>query len=220
MSENIEQMLQGEIREQKRTASGALHRASRTRRHETVRTPSENLTGFEKRLVVYPGVLHITTIGEIQLMDILERILKGEIPPRNDFDALDFKDAQKAAAELRRLHKNQEILDAWKCSPATVSSFFGKYEVVRIRGNNVLVGPAAVEHLDKLRSDKHPKTPEVTETAAPVQPQPVGRESYLVNIDRQFTTSELVNFIERLGMFINGPEQTYHVTLNIREILK
>ncbi|KLU63320.1 hypothetical protein CEB3_c03000 [Peptococcaceae bacterium CEB3] len=217
MHENIEQILQDEIREQKRAASGARHRASRTRKHESVRTPSESLTGFQKRLVVYPGVLRITTIGEIRLMELLERILKGEIPPREDFDALDFKDAQKAAAELRRLHKNREIMDAWKCPPAVVSSFFGKYEVVRIRGNNVLVGPAAVEHLDRLRSDNRPKTPEATETATPVQ---LGnREPYLVSIDRQFTTPELVNFIERLGRFVNGPEQGYHVTLNIREIL-
>ncbi|KLU61759.1 hypothetical protein CEB3_c19380 [Peptococcaceae bacterium CEB3] len=219
MRENIEQILQDEIREQKRAASGARHRASRTRKHESVRTPSESLTGFQRRLVVYPGVLRITTIGEIRLMEILERILKGEIPTREDFDALDFKDAQKAAAELRRLHKNKEIMDAWKCPPAAVSSFFGKYEVVRIRGNNVLVGPAAVEHLDRLRSDNRPKTPDATETVAPVQPQPGEAESYLVNIDRQFTTPELVNFIERLGRFVNGPEQTYHVTLNIREIL-
>ncbi len=214
MNENIEQLLQQEIREQKRTRTGAFHRASRTRKHDVVRTPSESLQGFEKRSVTYPGVLNVTTIGEIQLMEILERIKKGEIPPRADFEVLEFKDGQRAAAELRRLHKNSEILAAWKCSTALVSSFFSKFEVAKTKGRTILVGQAAIEHLNKLRAGKD----EVTTPPHQYEPPEPVKESYLINIDREFTTSELVNFIERLGVFVNDPGQTYHVKLTIKDV--
>ena len=107
----IERMLKDEIREQKRTGNGIHGRALRLRKHETVRTPSESLKGIEKKVVMSPSVLRITSIKEIQMEDLINRIkINGEIPSKSEFEALDFESNQKALAELRRLHTNHEIM--------------------------------------------------------------------------------------------------------------
>ena len=153
MSE-IERMLRDEIREQKRTGNGVHGRALRLRKHETVRTPSESLVGVERRKVMAPGVIKVTTIGEIKMNALIEKIQTGEIPTKAEFDALDFIGSQTAAAEMRRLHTNAEICDNWKCSPTTLSTFFVKMQVAKSKGNNVMVGQAAVDFRNKISATR------------------------------------------------------------------
>ena len=122
----IERMLKEEIREQKRTGNGIHSRASRLRKHETVRTPSESLKGLERLKIYAPSVIFTTTIGEMKMNELLEKIKSGEIPPKSEFEVLDFESNQKALAELRRLHTNFAIMKSWKCSSSNLSIFFEK----------------------------------------------------------------------------------------------
>jgi len=146
----IEKMLKDEIREQKRTGNGIHGRALRLRKHETVRTPSESLVGIERLKIYAPSVIFTTTIGEMKMTELLEKIKLGEIPSKSEFEALDFESSQKALAELRRLHTNFAIIKNWKCSSGGLSSFFEKMQVAKIKkGNSILIGQAAVDHLNK-----------------------------------------------------------------------
>ena len=146
----IEKMLKDEIREQKRTGNGIHGRALRLRKHETVRTPSESLVGIERLKIYAPSVIFTTTIGEMKMTELLEKIKLGEIPSKSEFEALDFESSQKALAELKRLHTNFAIIKNWKCSSGGLSSFFEKMQVAKIKkGNSILIGQAAVDHLNK-----------------------------------------------------------------------
>jgi len=73
----IERMLKEEIRDQKRTGNGIHGRALRLRKHESVRTPSESLQGIEKLKIYAPSVIHSTTIGEMKMNELLEKINSG-----------------------------------------------------------------------------------------------------------------------------------------------
>lgn len=90
-------------------------------------------------------------------MELLEKINAGEIPSREEISALKFESAQQAVAEIRRLYTNNKLMKAWKCTSPTVSKFFESYQVSKTKGNNILVGQAAINHLNKNR-----KTTEVS----------------------------------------------------------
>ncbi|MDR3599684.1 MAG: hypothetical protein P4L49_04260 [Desulfosporosinus sp.] len=241
MSE-IERMLREEIREQKRTGNGVHGRALRLRKHETVRTPSENLVGVEKRKVMAPGVIKVTTIGEIKMNALIDKIKSGEIPSKEEFKALDFLGGQTAAAELRRLHTNAEICDNWKCSPTTLSTFFIKMQVAKSKGNNVMVGQAAVDFRSKIKSMRgvakieeqkekraHAKAPALVPTtipkeetvytyainSVPIPPKEI--ENVLTNIKRKFKTDELANYLERLTLYLSEDGQEFWVELKVTE---
>jgi len=147
----IERMLKDDIREQKRTGNGIHGRALRLRKHETVRTPSESLQGIERLKIYAPSVIHSITIGEMKMNELLEKINLGEIPPKQEFEALDFDNCQKSLAELRRLHTNHEIMKSWKCSSTSLSSFFAEMQVAKIKGGEILIGKSAVDFLNKGR---------------------------------------------------------------------
>ena len=147
----IEKMLKEEIREQKRTGNGIHSRALRLRKHESVRTPSEGLVGIERKKVFLPSVLRITTVKEIEMEELLEKIKQGEIPSKAELEALDFESCQKATAELRRLHTNSEIIKNWKCTSTFLSSFFQTLQIAKIKGN-ILVGQTAIDHLNKIKT--------------------------------------------------------------------
>ncbi|SPF52662.1 hypothetical protein SBF1_600001 [Candidatus Desulfosporosinus infrequens] len=235
-------MLRDEIREQKRTGNGVHSRALRLRKHEAVRTPSESLKGFEKRNVISPGVLHVTTIGEMEMNALIEKIKTGEIPSRAEFDALDFIGSQTAAAEMRRLHTNAEICNSWKCSATSLSSFFAKMQVAKSKGNNVMVGQSAVDFRDKIRATRgvpkigepkekraYDKAPVPVPTTIPneetvytyaITPAPIPPkepENVLTNIKRKFKTEELAKFLERLALYLSEDDQEFWVEIKVTE---
>jgi len=151
----IERMLKDDIRQQKRTGNGIHGRALRLRKHESVRTPSESLTGIERKIVMNAGVIHSTTIGEMKMNELLEKIKSGEIPPKSEFEALDFENSQKALAELRRLHTNHDIVKQWKCSSVSLNSYFLTMQVAKSKkGNNVFIGQSAIDYLNNERIAK------------------------------------------------------------------
>lgn len=242
MSE-IERMLRDEIREQKRTGNGVHGRALRLRKHETVRTPSESLTGVERRKVMAPGVIHITTIGEIKMNALIDKIKSGEIPSKAEFEALDFLDSQTAAAEMRRIHTNAEICDNWKCSATSLSTFFVRMQVAKSKGNNVMVGQAAVDFRNKIRATRgmpkigepkeiraYDKAPVPVPTTIPneenvytfaINPTPIPTkevENVLTNIKRKYKTEELAKFLDRLALFLSEEDQEYFVEIRVTEV--
>jgi hypothetical protein len=238
---DIERMLRDEIREQKRTGHGVRGRALRLRKHETVRTPSENLVGVEKRKVMAPGVIKVTTIGEIKMNALIDKIKSGEIPSKAEFEALDFLGSQTAAAEMRRIHTNAEICDKWKCSPTTLSTFFAKIQVAKSKGNNVMVGQAAVDFRNRIKSTRGlskieaqtekrayatvpvPTTIPNEETVYtyainPASKPPKEAENILTNLNRRFKTDELARFLDRLTLFLSEENQEYFVELKVTEV--
>lgn len=237
MSE-IERMLKDEIREQKRTGNGVHGRALRLRKHETVRTPSESLVGVERRKVMAPGVLHVTTIGELNMNALIDRIKTGEIPLKAEFEALDFEGSQTAVAEMRRLHTNAEIYDTWKCAPTSLRAFFEEVQVAKTKGNTILVGQAAVDFLNKLRDKRNaskntgkvsvsvPTTiPNqdtvysyaVNSVSMPMPMPPKEIENVLTNVKRKFKTEELAKFLERLTLFLSEENQEFFVEIRVTE---
>lgn len=241
MSEYFERMLKEDSREKKKTGSGVFKRAARLRAHEIVRTPSETLTGYEKRKITGPGIVHTTTIEGVKLMELLNRISEGEIPAREEFDALEFSSAQEAVAEVRRLHNNVELIKAWKCAPPTVSRFFEKYQVAKAKGNNVLIGQAAVDYLKKNRqtrglSNNSPeksneednisiKAMEIalsninpSESIAPVTVNNKPPVPPLITVSKVFNNIELQSFLERLTVFLSEPETKYYVEIRVTEV--
>ncbi|MDR3543105.1 MAG: hypothetical protein P4L69_19390 [Desulfosporosinus sp.] len=240
MSE-IERMLRDEIREKKKTGNGVHGRALRMRKHETVRTPSESLVGVERRMVMAPGVIKVTTIGEIKMNALIERIRTGEIPTKAEFEALDFIGSQTAAAEMRRIHTNAEICERWKCSPTSLSTFFVKMQVAKSKGNNVMVGQAAVDFRNKIRATRgapiinepkekrayaHAPVPtsipnEETVYTFAINPTPLPpkeAENILTNIKRKYKTDELAKFLDRLALFLSEEDQEYFVEIRVTEV--
>ena len=116
-----------------------------------LQTPSESLKGIERLKVYAPSVIHSTTIGEMKMNELLEKIKQGEIPPKSEFEALDFESSQKALAELRRLHTNHEIMKSWKCSSTSLSNFFAEMQIAKIKGGEILIGKSAIDFLNKGR---------------------------------------------------------------------
>lgn len=240
MSE-IERMLRDEIREQKRTGNGVHGRALRLRKHETVRTPSESLTGVERRKVMAPGVIKVTTIGEIKMNALIDKIKSGEIPSKAEFEALDFLGSQTAAAEMRRIHTNAEICNNWNCSPTSLNTFFVKMQVAKSKGNNVMVGQAAVDFRNKIRTTRgvpkigeqmqkqaYDKLPvpttipnEETVYTYSINPTPIPTkeaENVLTNIKRKYKTEELAKFLDRLALFLSEEDQEYFVEMRVTEV--
>jgi len=226
-----------DIREKKKTGSGVFHRAARLRAHDIVRTPSESLTGVEKKKVTGPGVVYTTTIEGVKLMEMLEKISTGDIPSREELNALEFSSAQKAVAEIRRLHNNVELIKAWKCAPQTVSKFLEEYQVAKTKGNNILVGKPAVDYLNKnrlsrglqpihnlplqameiaLSSDDSTKTKERTNAAT----VPPAVTPLLINVSNNYKAEELQGFLERLNLFLSVPETEYFVEIKVTEVNK
>lgn len=235
----IEQMLLSEIREQKRTARGIHNRALRLRKHETVRMPSDNLTGIKKKIIMSPSVLKITTIGAIAMEELIERINQGEIPLKSEFEELDFENRQKAVAELRRLHTNSEIIEVWKCASATLSAtlsyFFEKMQVAKSKGNNILVGQAAVDFLNKgrttrgmtkLKEENNEVVSNVTNEEKIVIhnsksiPKEKEIENALISVKRKFKSEELCRFLERLSIFLSEEDQEFIIDLKVFESRK
>jgi len=238
----IERMLRDDIREQKRTGNGIHGRTLRLRKHETVRTPSEYLTGIEKKKVFLPSVIRITTIGVIAMEALLEQIKSGIIPPKAEFEALDFDNSQKSVAELRRLHTNSEIMKIWKCSSQSLGDFFQQMQVAKIKGGSVLVGQPAIDHLNKGRVTRGiPKIGERSnQKEKPIRPYnrtthvsnvsnivteniPILKEvkevdNYLINIKKKFKTEELANFLDRLSKFLSEENQEFLVEIKVIEI--
>lgn len=231
MSDFFKRLFDEDSREKKKAGSGIFHRASRLRKHESVRTPSENLTGYEKRKITAPGVVYTTTIEGVKLMEMLERISNGEIPSREEISTLEFSSAQRAAAEIRRLHNNIEIVKEWKCTSQNVSNFFRKYQVAKVK-NNVLVGQAAERHWDRISESRRqthidndkPNLPlKAMELAldnlsnnppAPVAETPVP----MINICKTFDNNELKSLLERLAIFLSEPESNFFVELKVTEV--
>jgi len=241
----IEKMLKDDIREQKRTGNGIHGRAARLRNHESVRTPSESLTGLEKKIVMNPSVLRITSIKEIQMEDLINKIkINGEIPDKSEFEALDFESSQKALAELRRLHTNFEITKQWKCSSVSLSSYFLTMQVAKSKkGNNIFVGQAAIDYLNNERTTKglpeigeekvkrpynrHVDVSQVNDsydenvTSTPLI-QTIVKEvevnNALINIKRKFKTVDLEKFLERLAMFLSEDDQEFLVEIRVTEV--
>jgi hypothetical protein len=243
MSE-IERMLRDEIREQKRTGNGIHGRALRLRKHETVRTPSESLTGVERRKVMAPGVIKVTTIGEIEMNALMDKIKSGEIPSKAELEFLDFLGSQTATAEMRRLHTNAEICDNWKCSPTSLSAFFAKMQVAKSKGNNILVGQAAVDFRNKIKTTRsvpklrepkeiraYDKAPVPVPTIIPNEETvytyasnpasmlmpPKEPENVLTNIKRKFKTDELARFLERLILYLSEENQEFWVEIKVTD---
>ena len=230
MSNYFERLFNEENREKKKAGSGVFHRASRLRKHEVVRTPSENLTGYEKRKITAPGIVYTTTIEGVKLMEMLNRIANGEIPSREEISSLEFSSAQRAAAEIRRLHNNVEIVKEWKCTSQNVSNFFRKYQVAKAK-NNVLVGQAAIEHWHRINesrgltsndSDKQNLSlqameialNDVSNSSAPAAKLPIP----MINICKTFNNTELRCLLERLAVFLSEPESKFYVELKVTEV--
>jgi len=244
----IERMLKDDIREQKRTGNGIHGRALRLRKHEKFVPPSESLKGIERLKVYAPSVIHSTTIGEMKMNELLEKIKQGEIPSKAEFEALDFESSQKALAELRRLHTNFAIMKSWKCSSNSLSVFFEKMQVARTKkGNSILIGQAAVDHLNKNKvarglpkiGEEKAKRPynrhvnvsqvndsdesnvnEVNVTSTPsIQTiKEVEVNNALINIKRKFKTEDLGKFLERLTLFLSEENQEFLVEIRVTEV--
>ena len=225
----IEKMLKEEIREQKRTGNGIHSRALRLRKHESVRTPSEGLVGIERKKVFLPSVLRITTVKEIEMEELLEKIKQGEIPSKAELEALDFESCQKATAELRRLHTNSEIMKIWKCSSQLLSNFFTEFQIAKIKGGTVLVGKPAIDFLNKGRATRgiskikeqskiSQKDKSNEENANTIIQEEKEMDNYLINIKKKFKTEELANFLDRLSKFLSEENQEFLVEIKVIEI--
>lgn len=234
----IEQMLLEEIREQKRNARGIHNRALRLRKHETVRMPSDNLSKLEKRKIISPSILKITTIGEIAMEELIERINKGEIPLKSEFEELDFENRQKAVAELRRLHTNSEIIEVWKCASATLSYFFEKMQVAKAKGNNILVGQAAIDFLNKGRTTrgmskikeennevisdsnkiKNEEVVIIHNSKPTLKEKEVENALPLININRKYKAEMIPGLLDRLSLFLSGENQEFLIEIKVTEI--
>jgi len=186
-----------------------------------------------------PGVIKVTTIGEIKMNALIEKIQTGEIPTKAEFEALDFIGSQTAAAVLRRLHTNAEICDTWKCSPSTLNTFFVKMQVAKTKGDNVMVGQAAVDFRNKIKNTRGvPKLGEPKEKRAnatvpttipndetvytyamnPALVPPKEVENVLTSIKRKYKTEELAKFLDRLALYLSEEDQEYFVEIRVTEV--
>lgn len=236
-------------REKKVIGYGIHGRAARLRKSEAVVMPSDRMDkkSLEYKKNCKPGVLHTTTIGEIQMTAMMERVHAGEIPPMHEIDELPFKEAQQICAELRRLHDNKEFMKAWNIYLAKVVNFlYHKYQVTRGPGGTILVGQAAVDYSDnktaglrnRTQKDDKENIPQkkerkkrelvtlnaheemYTPQQAVVVQAPVApkKEGLELNIARKYTSKEFAKLLERLTLFIDSDEeQELFVELVIRE---
>lgn len=226
-SKIIETMFKDDTREKARTARGIHNRALRTRAHECVRMPSDNLNKFDKRRIVSPGAIRTTNFKEANKMTLLERIGKGEIPTQTEIEALgDFQKIQDVLAELLRLNNKPEIQKLWKMKPKAFNFYtLGKYKIFKV-GRGVLIGDDAVKaskvktesnilrgkkdrEAQKIKALDESITPEVLQ---PIEPT----EQTIITINKIMNFEELVGLFERLSMF-GTTGQMYELNLTMKE---
>ena len=228
--ENIERIFYDDCREKKRTGNGVHHRALRLRKHEHV--VFANLNQFDNKRIRGAGVIRIMTIKEMEIMDIMEEISKGIIPNTEEIDKLEFDIAQKVIAELRRLYSSKELQQAWSnmASNNKLNDYCLKYQVAKDRSKNVFVGEEALKyasrfknnknHLDEIKEVVIDQEVEVNEQYEEISKDPeiIIKEQYsFMNLKKIYTAQQLINFLERLTLFINE-DSKYEIDIILKEI--
>lgn len=145
--ENVEWIFNEDCRDKKKTGNGIHGRAARLRKHESVKMPSEQEPDkFQRRLILGAGPCFTTTLRELKLVELLEKIRNGEWITVQDLKALPFEDGQKVYAEIRRLHTTAEMYQGFSCSSAQISELSWLFQVAR-SGKQILVGEPALDVL-------------------------------------------------------------------------
>lgn len=153
-SEDVEWIFNQDVRDKKRTGNGIHGRAARLRKHESVKMPSEREPDkFQRRLTLNAGPCFITTLREMKLLKLMEKVQTGEYPTVAELKEIPYEDGQKLYAELRRLHTTTEILKGLDCAPAQISELSWHFKVAR-KGKQILVGDDALDVLRDFRDNR------------------------------------------------------------------
>ena len=121
-----------------------------------------------------------------------------------------------------------------------IGRFFEKYQVAKAKGNNVLIGQAAVDYLKKNRearglANNNPeksngeenislKAMEIalgnvtTSENIIVKVSDESPAPPLITVSKLFSNIELQSFLERLTVFLSEPETKYLVEIRVTEV--
>lgn len=140
---------------------------------------------------------------------LMQRIEAGEIPAMTEFESLKFGQAQVLLVDLRKRHKNPDIVKAWGVPGKTVNNFFlDKYKIAKTRTGEVLLNKAAIQYMESLKR---------TSKTDANQPQPIevvdSGDNWMLSISRNIKPSDLGKLLEVLS----GPEQGLVVEIRVKQ---
>lgn len=239
-NEDIPKIFQDDCRDKKTTARGVHGRALRLRKHETVHMPTDNLKGFERRLVTAPGAIKFTTIKEMLIMDWLDRIKNGEIPSLEIINQLAEDEGNEVAQAIlvellrtRTLSELSKTIKQFKIHEKYKQTCI-KYKVAKDRTGQVFTGEKALEYFENTKSKTNtniqkivdstytnnklqPSTSEQVESIA----QPIlyvpKEETPFIYHKKTYNTKQINDFLTRLGLFLD-PDCTYEIEIKIKEV--
>ncbi len=139
----------------------------------------------------------------------MQRIEAGEIPVMSEFESLKFGQAQVLLVELRKRHKNPDIVKAWGVSGKTLNNFFlDKYKIARTKAGEVLLNKAAIQYMESLKKTcktdaNQPESIEVVDTG----------DNLLLSVSRNLKPSDLGKLLELLS----GPDQALEVEIRVKQ---
>lgn len=115
--ENIEWIFNQDCRDKKRTGNGIHGRAARLRKKEAVKMPSERETDkFQRKIILGAGPCYVTTLREMKLLELLDRVKNKQQITIDDIKELPVKDGLEIYTELRRMYGIEELQKALECS--------------------------------------------------------------------------------------------------------
>ena len=116
-NEDVEWIFNQDVREKKKTGNGIHGRAARLRKKESVKMPSEQEPNkFQRRLILGAGPCFITTLREMKLLELMEKVKSREQITIDELKELPIQDGAQIYNELRKIYDIVELQNALDCS--------------------------------------------------------------------------------------------------------
>ncbi|MBJ8113643.1 hypothetical protein JDS99_29355 [Bacillus cereus group sp. N6] len=213
----VQRVLQEEIREKKRTASGVHHKTGKRGYVGKMLFPTDMLKGKEKRSYQKASKVEISNMYETMMS-------------RAEFEALPVGQ-QKQMLQGYRIHFHlKDILKHWKMSTATLYTLIKELELPALPKENVLA--KRKESRQKNRRTSKETKQKSMESVLPVEQislfdtdsevvhriaAAVPVQGYRTILSGVYSSEELISRLLKMGALLEGEENMFRVQLVIEE---
>ncbi|MEW4131965.1 hypothetical protein [Bacillus thuringiensis] len=238
MNSDIGKMLQSEIRDKKRTASGIHHKTGKRGYTGVIRFPHEMLKGKAKK--DYKGT------GKVVKYNMFDTIMKY-----TDFRKLPVEKQKHLLVGYRIKHTNKKIMESWSLNNAQYyDKLLPELDIKKSEGRGRRKGVTnkkdansdTVNALNEVKSDyvieqQTTVKPIIESTSKPteaivsaVATKNQGENTFVtneivfkedglhLNLNGTYTPQQLVRKLEKLAILLDGEENDFKISLSINEL--
>ena len=197
----VQRVLQEEIREKKRTASGVHHKTGKRGYVGKMLFPTDMLKGKEKRSYQKASKVEISNMYETMMS-------------RAEFKALPVEQ-QKQMLQGYRMHFHlKNILKHWKMSTTTLYTLIKELELPALPKENVLA--KRKESRQKNRKTGKQTKQKQMEVLHRI-PAAVPIQGYQTTLSGVYSSEELISRLLKMGALLEGEKNMFRVQLEIEE---